>query len=93
MIRKEDIYDDEFIELRKQYRNCFKDYPNVLNHLLSDMGTFQRISADPGEVALRNYGVHLLEIIGAYDEDGIENILRSYIKLPLQINTPLQEEK
>lgn len=86
MIIKEDSYTEEFIQLRMRFKNCFRKYPDVLNQLLSDMGTFQKIEADPGQVALRNYGVHLLELIGAYDEEGIENTLQGYINLPAIVN-------
>lgn len=83
----------ELIELRKRFKSCFAQYPDVLNHLLSDMGTFGPIPNDPGAVALRNYGVRILEILGAYDEDGIEKmLLRDVLRYPIEINEPTRQE-
>lgn len=94
MIRNDDAYTDDFLSLRKKFRECFSSENNleVLFHLLSDMGTFEEVPTDPGSIALRNYGVRLLEIIGPYDEGIIKDVLRSFIKLPFAPNIPPQEE-
>lgn len=93
MIRNEDGYTEEFIKLRIRFKECFKQYPDVLNHLLTDMGTFQNIPTDAGAVALRNYGVRILEILGAYDESLIQDVLQGFLSLPLTYNPKPQEEE
>lgn len=53
-------------ELIYQYRSVFssKHGVDVLSHILYDLGTLQETADTPEDVALRNYGLHLLKILG-----------------------------
>ncbi len=92
MIRNVEGYTEELKELRQLYRNCFKQHPEVLHHLLADLGTYSEIPADPGAVALRNYGIRILDIIGVNDESIIQDVIRRNLELPFTPNKQPQEE-
>ena len=92
MIRSEDGYPEYFKDLRRTFRSCFSAHPEVLHRILMELGTFGEIKNDPGAVALRNFGVWLLDIIGSNDEEITMDVVRSYLQLPFTPNTPPQEE-
>ena len=70
-----------------QYRKVFssRDGADVLEHMLYDLGAFQEISDNPENLALRNYAIRLLKIIGGGEacEDSIRRFTKSLIKQPL----------
>ena len=93
MISNREGYTEDLLKLRDRYRECFSKYPDVLQHILMDMGVYEAIPATPEKVALRNYGVRILDIIGANDESLIQDVIRWQLNLPFAHNEmPKQEE-
>ena len=93
MIYENEGYTEEFLEVRRKYRNCFTQHPEVLEHLLTELGLFQDIPSDPAAVALRNYGMRLLDIIGANDESNIRGVVRMYLNVPYAHNKKKDSEE
>lgn len=56
-------------ELLSDYRRVFSSTGgrNVLSHMLFDLGVFVDMSNTPEDVALKNYGIHLLKILAGGD--------------------------
>lgn len=75
-------------ELICQYRQTFSGRTGIstLTHMLFDLGVFQGISESAEDVALKNYGIRLLEIIGGGRIDGnnMEEFIKRLIKQPLE---------
>ena len=71
-----------------QYRKVFStnDGNDVLGHILYDLGVFQETSDSPENVALRNYGLRILKILGggSPDEDTIKQFTKKLMKQTLQ---------
>ncbi len=55
---------------RNLFRKVFStpEGKRVLTAILADLGTFDRIPMEEGSIALRNYGIRLLELSGLLDE-------------------------
>jgi len=71
-----------------QYRKVFssRDGIDVIEHIIYDLGVFQQTSDSPENIALRNYGLRLLEILGGGypEEDTIKQFTRKLMKQQLQ---------
>ena len=70
-----------------QYRRVFssKNGIDVLNHILFDLGVFQEISDSSEDVALKNYGLRLIKILGGGEpeEDTIKQFTNKLMKQQL----------
>lgn len=71
-----------------QYRNVFssRNGVDVLNHLLYDLGVFQATPDSPEDIALRNFGLRLLAILGGGEypaEDTIKQFTKKLMRQPL----------
>lgn len=70
-----------------QYRQIFSGRVglSVLVHMLFDLGIFQEISDSVEDIALKNYGIRLLEIIGGgrIDENSMDEFIKRLMKQPL----------
>lgn len=55
---------------RALFRRVFSspEGKRVLTAILADLGTFDRVPMEEGSVALRNYGIRLMELTGLLDE-------------------------
>ena len=73
-------------EMIYQYRAAFSTPAGraALNHILYDLGVFQEITDGPEDVALKNYGIRLLKILGGGEIDGIEEFTKLLMKQPLK---------
>lgn len=75
-----------------QYRRVFssKHGVDILYHMLYDLGVFQEISDGPEDVALKNYGLRLLKILGGGgpDEDTIRQFTKKLMKQQLPKEAP-----
>ena len=75
-------------ELIQSYRRIFssKEGPEVLTHMLFELGAFTETSSNPEDVALKNYGLRLLKILGGGEihADTIELIAKKLVKQPLE---------
>ena len=71
-----------------QYRKVFssRDGIDVLEHILYDLGVFQETSDIPENIALRNYGLRILKILGGGypEEDTIKQFTKRLMKQTLQ---------
>ncbi len=74
-------------EIVEQYRAVFSGRAGllVLKHMLYDLGAFVEISDGPEDVALKNYGMRLLRILGGGEvgEDAIEQFTKRLVRQPL----------
>lgn len=77
-------------DLIAQYRQTFSSRSGqiVLMHILYDLGVFIETSDVPEGVALRNYGMRLLKILGGGDVD--ENTMTEFTKR--LVKQPLPKE-
>jgi hypothetical protein len=79
-------------QIRAKYLQVFLDGygPEVLTYILTDLGFFD-VSQDEKAVALRNYAVRLLELLGVLHEQNAEDITRKLLRVtPYDLN--LQRE-
>jgi len=71
-----------------QYRTLFSSRTgvDVLSHMLFDLGVFTQTSDTPENVALRNYGLRLLKILGGDDpsKDSVDMFIKKIVKQPLK---------
>jgi len=75
-----------------QYRNVFssRNGLDVLEHVLFDTGVLQVTDDTPENLALRKYGLRLLEILGGGEiSDGtVKDFTKKLMKQPLKKETP-----
>jgi hypothetical protein len=75
-----------------QYRRVFSSTHgiDVLNHILFDLGTFTETSDSSEDVALKNYGLRLLKILGGGEpqEDTMKVFTMQLMKQILEKETP-----
>ena len=64
-----------------QYRQIFssRNGKDVLAHMVFDLGVFTQTSDTPEDVALRNYGMRLLSILGG-DNPPSKNAIDVFVK-------------
>ena len=74
-------------DLIAQYRQAFSSRSGqaVLVHMLYDLGVFIETSDAPEDVALRNYGMRLIRILGGgeVDENTMMEFTKRLMKQPL----------
>ena len=78
-------------DLISQYRQTFssKNGADVLVHMLFDLGIFQESSL-PEDIAIRNYGLRLLKILGGGEpnEQTIDQLTKKLMRQILPKETP-----
>jgi len=71
-----------------QYRNLFsgRSASDVLSHMLYDLGTFTETSETAEDMALKNYGIRLLRILGGGEvgETAIQAMVKQLMKQSLK---------
>lgn len=66
----------------------------VFTWILKDLGTFDTIPAtDPGAIATRNYGIRLLEMVGALSEATIYQLVDKIFELPVEVEKAKPEDE
>ena len=77
-------------DLIAQYRQAFSSRSGqvVLVHMLYDLGVFIETSDAPEDVALKNYGMRLIKILGGgeVDENTMIEFTKRLMKQPLNYN-------
>lgn len=74
-------------ELIAQYRKVFSspEGQQVLVHIMYDLGVFTEISGADEDIALKNYGIRLMNILGGGDPSSynIKDFMYKLMKQPL----------
>lgn len=77
--------DNDLISL---YRQVFSTNAGqeVLCHILFDLGAFIEVSDGPEDVALKNYGIRLLNILGGKEpsQESIKLMMNALMRQPLE---------
>ena len=91
-----DLTDDQYRRVQYQFRNLFGtvDGRSVLIKMLCDLGFFSEITADPGQVALKNYAKLILQNCGIFEEGKEQMIVDAlFDRVPAGGPDPDEEEK
>jgi hypothetical protein len=74
---------DDEEEMVNKYRLVFNTPlgRRVLTHILTELHFFDGILANPEEIALRNYGIVLLNRAGVWNAENVEEIVSSLMNI------------
>ncbi len=75
-------------DLMAKYRQVFSSAAgnDVICHILFELGVFTEITEGPEDVALKNYGVRLMKILGGGEphESSMQGFIKRLMKQPLK---------
>jgi hypothetical protein len=82
--------------LIRNYRTVFSTEhgKEVLSHILFDLGVFEQVSDGAEDVALKNYGNRLLQILsgGEPTKDNVQRFAMSLMKQPINLKEGVEDE-